>query len=291
MSQILERHHITLKNKPAHYFTLGDTGSAQQPIHLYHANAYPFGSYQNFLSQLKGENAIFGLGHRATWANNREPDHQLSWRHYGDDLIEFLEQQDCGPVIGMGHSMGAVTTVFAAAKRPDLFKALVLIDPVFIPTSMWLLARSMWSFSKSKNIMAKIAEKRPNRWDSRHEAAEFHGSKRAFSKFGSEAMNDFSNHAIEADGDEFGLAFPREWEAHIYRTVPYVWRSLKSLSMPVLGIRGGDSNVLGPTAMKKWQKLQPKHQLVTLAGVGHLAPQEGAEQCADVINKFLADLK
>lgn len=289
MTHKIQRHPISLKNKPAHFFTLEGAEVAGPAIHLYHANAYPFGSYQDFMQRLQGGN-VFGLGHRATWANNREPSDQLSWQHYGDDLIEFLDQQDRGPVIGVGHSMGAVTTMFAAAKRPDLFRALVLIDPVFIPTSLWLMARSMWRLAKSKNIMAEVAERRPNRWASRSEAAEFHRSKRAFSKFGAQAMDDFASHAIEAQGDDFGLAFPREWEAHVYRTVPYVWRSLKSVQMPVLGIRGGDSNVLGAAAMKKWQKLQPKHRLETLKGVGHLAPQENAEQCAERINTFIADL-
>jgi len=290
MSIEIQRQKIQIQNKAAHYFTAGDQDSSKPALHFYHANAYPFGSYQSFIEPLSEVASVFGLAHRATWLDNAEPDYNLAWGHYADDLIALLEAQNRGPVIAVGHSMGAVSTLFAAAKRPDLFKALVLIDPVFVPTKLWLLARTLWSLSKSKNIMATVAERRPNCWPSREQAVSFHQQKRAFAGFSDSAMVDFGNHAIEQKGDDFVLAFPREWEAHIYRTVPYVWRALKSLSMPVLGVRGATSNVLNSAVMEKWQQLQPGHKLVEVEDVGHLVPHEAPQICANLVAQFIADL-
>ena len=56
-----------------------------------------------------------------------------------DWLIEFLERTQTGPVIGIGHSQGATATAMAAAKRPDLFSALYLIDPVTFTRKQSLL--------------------------------------------------------------------------------------------------------------------------------------------------------
>ncbi len=289
MSSLMTRHDIALNQSPAHYFHLPSQEGSSRAVHMYHANAYPFGSYESFLKQLNGD--VFGLGSRATWENAGVPDARMRWQDYADDLITFLECQNKGPVVGIGHSMGAVATCFAASRRPDLFSALVLIDPVFIPTSLWLVARSLWSLDKKRNVMAEVAERRPNLWTSREEAAAFHQSKRAFAAFSPDAMNDFGNHAITEQGNGFGLAFPREWEAHNYRTVPYVWSAVKSLTMPVLGIRGGASNVLGAGAMQKWKKLQPRHQLIDLEGAGHMAPQEAAAPCAELVNSFMNSLE
>ncbi|MFO1365137.1 MAG: hypothetical protein U1E92_02055 [Moraxella osloensis] len=41
-----------------------------------------------------------------------------------------LAERDGKPVIGIGHSQGATATTIAAAKRPDLFSALYLLEPV-----------------------------------------------------------------------------------------------------------------------------------------------------------------
>ena len=135
--------------------------------------------------------------------------------------------------------------------------------------------------------MAAVADRRPNHWPSRDAAVAFHQNKRAFSSFTPDAMSDFGDFAISEKSDGFGLAYPREWEAHNYRTVPYVWAAIKKLDMPVMVIRGGTSNVLSTNALDKWKSLKPKHKLVDLEGAGHMVPQEAPEQCAQLINGFL----
>ena len=50
------------------------------------------------------------------------------WR--ADDLVETLEATQAGPVWMMGHSMGAAISTIAAARRPQLFHGLILIDPI-----------------------------------------------------------------------------------------------------------------------------------------------------------------
>jgi N-formylmaleamate deformylase len=48
------------------------------------------------------------------------------------DLLAFVRQMDLGPVIVLGHSMGARIAARAVARDEGLFRALVLLDP---PTS------------------------------------------------------------------------------------------------------------------------------------------------------------
>ncbi|WP_196221513.1 alpha/beta fold hydrolase [Sansalvadorimonas verongulae] len=285
MTPIVSRQNICLNNKAAHYFSLESKGGFSQPIHMYHANAYPFGTYRCFLEEVQGH--VFGLAHRGTWDGAGLPGKDMHWHHYADDLIAFLDQKNTGPVVGIGHSLGAVATTFAAARRPDLFSALVLIDPVFIPTSVWLAFRGGQKITSRVNPMAVIADRRPNQWQSREEAMAFHQPKKAFAAFTPQAMSDFGEFGIAENDDGFGLAYPREWEAHNYRNIPYVWPAIKALKMPVLGIRGETSDVLHPLVMKKWKWLQPNHQLIELKDAGHMVPQESPGDCSEVINRFL----
>ncbi len=48
---------------------------------------------------------------------------------YADDVIEVIEDLGIGPVTFVGHSVSAMIGVSAAVKRPDLFKALILVTP------------------------------------------------------------------------------------------------------------------------------------------------------------------
>jgi pimeloyl-ACP methyl ester carboxylesterase len=49
----------------------------------------------------------------------------------GDDLIAIVKALDLNRPAIMGHSMGAMTVMFAAAARPDLFSCAVMEDPPF----------------------------------------------------------------------------------------------------------------------------------------------------------------
>lgn len=48
---------------------------------------------------------------------------------YANDIIEICEFLEISEVIAVGHSIGCMMGVLAAIKRPELFKALVLITP------------------------------------------------------------------------------------------------------------------------------------------------------------------
>ncbi|MCX8251158.1 MAG: alpha/beta hydrolase [Dehalococcoidia bacterium] len=48
---------------------------------------------------------------------------------YPRDIISLLENEIVGPAVLVAHSLGAVTSIGVASKRPDLVRAVVLEDP------------------------------------------------------------------------------------------------------------------------------------------------------------------
>ena len=57
------------------------------------------------------------------------PDGSFSYADQADDAAQVLDALALGPLVVMGHSMGAFNATTLAGRRPDLVRALVLEDP------------------------------------------------------------------------------------------------------------------------------------------------------------------
>ena len=137
------------------------------PVHFLHANGYPPDCYRPLLELLQTQYHIFGMLLRPLWADER-PETLSSWHILSDDLLTFLLSQS-EPVIGVGHSLGAIVTLRAALIAPEKFRALVLIDPVlFVPRFIffWNLARSL-GLADRLHPLIPGAKKRRRRFDDR----------------------------------------------------------------------------------------------------------------------------
>lgn len=283
---------LSMGANAAHFYDMDKNGLSGKPrLHFLHANGYPFPCYREFLQALEPDYSVHGFALRPAWDSTGEPTRSVRWGKYADDLIAFLESRyrDQGPVIGVGHSIGATTTMIAAVRRPDLFSKLVLIDPVFLPAiPMALLAITPW-FQQKKVSIVKRALGRPDSWETPKECVDFHASKRAYKHFSPEVMRDFGNGALyyNSKAGMYQLAYPKRWEAHVYATGPLMWPTLRKLKTPTLGVRGGQTDVLSASMWQRWQKMHPKHNYIQLDDLGHLAPLENPAVTAQAVSDFL----
>jgi pimeloyl-ACP methyl ester carboxylesterase len=120
----------------APWVEFGGTGSGT--IHLAHANGFPTASYRQLAAHLSPDFKVIGMNARPMWPGSH-PSDLKSWQLAAVDIIRFLEWRGTGPVIGMGHSFGGICTLLAANMRPDLFTAVVLIEPVVLPRWVYLM--------------------------------------------------------------------------------------------------------------------------------------------------------
>ena len=176
-------------------------------------------------------------------------------------------------VVAVGHSLGSVTAFMAAQKRPDLIKALVMIEPVTLPWFFCWLTRAFPSMVKKRVAIIQKALGRPDRFASKQEAFDFHRKPRAFKRISDENLWHYVNAGMVADGDQFRLAFAREWEAKIYGTATYFRGQLLHSKLPVLAMRGAHSNTIDEKFWRKWQR-NPNHRFIDFPDAGHLLPLE-----------------
>jgi len=195
------------------------------------------------------------------------------------------------PVIGVGHSLGGVATAFAAARRPELFRAVVLVDPVLItPVRRVLYNRATWLLPP-KRALLRATRRRRDSWPDRAAVFENLRRKRLFREVDDDGLRDCVDAMVEdAPGGGVRLRFPREWEAAIFARAPRAWQALGKLrALPTLAIRAGRSNLMNDAVWAMWRRTCPSARFETVDGT-HLVPIERPDEVAAVIRGFLAEL-
>lgn len=262
------------------------------PIHFYHANGFPAGVYTPLLSKLSKQFNVYALKGRATLPNSGAPSHN-NWQLFADDLIELVESIGV-PIVAMGHSMGASSTVLAALKRPDLFKGLVLIEPAMVSFPLSLLFNLVPKKLITRSKLVKGTLNKSDNWASPQEyltyIRKFHG----YSRFNETAFDAFCKHAIEEDSDgRFRLSFPKAWEAHNYTMPPYLiskLAKLDQLNIPTVAIRGHTNLFFTDGLWQSWQSAQKQAVFLQHKQFSHLFPLEGPDECIDLIDAGLKQL-
>lgn len=269
-----------------------DYGGAGPLLHFAHANAYTPGCYRLFLTSLLPHYHIFAGKHRPLWPGS-DPREIDDWHPIAEDMLRLLDQVNAEEVIGVGHSLGGVATMYAALAQPERFRAVVLVEPVFLPPQILETLQANRETALQGIPQVQTALNRRNRWQSRDEAFRRFRQKSVFQRLPDEALWDYVNHAIRYDAEEdvYKLAYRREWEARFYALLPSdVWDLVGELEPSTLAIRGAESGTIYPEAWTAWQERQPDATFVEVPETGHLVPMERPFHLADLIHNWLQDL-
>ena len=165
-------------------------GGSGDPLVFAHANGYPPGSYRQLLELLSAQSHVTAVRHRPLWGEPQPPS-RLRWQMFADDLIDTLKATQEAPVWLLGHSLGAVVGLLAAAREPALFRGLMLLDPVFLPTR-FVIAMALTPRSRLRRMpMIRRALSRPATFTDAQAAFEFYRGKRAFSGLDDDALRDY----------------------------------------------------------------------------------------------------
>ena len=275
-----------------HYLDWGGSGAQ---MHFMHGNGFCAGTYTPFLKHLMDDHHIYASDVRGHGDSIlRQPNRIDHWRIFAEDIKLVIDHRMAAPVIGMGHSLGAVATYMAASDHPHLFSAVVLIDPVIFPK------RILWSMAivKRLGLSGKLAL--PRRARLRQKT--FRGKQSALERFttGHGIFKSWSTRFIEAylecgllekDPQTAVLRCDPELEAQIFESVPLdVWDYAKRIICPVLAIRGELSDAFYLDAAERLRTLITDCQVVTISGAGHFIPMEKPEECAKTIRQFVSNL-
>lgn len=278
--------HCDTHNVNGYKLSYLDSEGDKIPIHFYHANGFPVSVYLPLLKKLKTNFRVLGMGHRG---QDDQADGNISWHHAADDLIDFLDKKKIGPIIGVGHSIGAVGTMFAAARRPELFSEIVLIDPVLLPRR-YIAGMAFIRFIGRKDLffLAKRARKRRMKWTDHTEAYEYFKTKSLFKYFQDDFLRSYITYGLKpAVTGGVELLCPPEAEAQMFENYPLdIWSWPGKVDVPTLIIRGAHSDVLSVMEMKRFCRMCRNSLSETVENSGHLVPMEQPDRIIELIKTF-----
>lgn len=281
--------YLELPGGRLHYLDWGGNGPQ---AHFLHGNGFCAGTYTPFIQHLVPDLRIIASdvrGHGGSDFVGIEP--VRSWKIFAEDLKAVVAATARPPIIGMGHSLGAVATCIAAAVFPDLFRAIVLVDPVFlVPRRLAMIGLMRVLGLAGRLPRARAARRRRKSFRSKAEALKLFMSGRGiFKTWSPEFVEAYLECGLlEKEPDSTVLTCDPELEAQIFESIPItVWRYVRRLRCPVLAIHGEQSDVFLAEAADRLQRVAGDAEVVTMAGTGHFPTMEKPSECAQAILEFL----
>jgi pimeloyl-ACP methyl ester carboxylesterase len=205
------------------------------------------------------------------------------WPHLVEQLLDEIEP--IAPVHGVGHSLGGYLNFLAAVQRPELFRAIVLLDAPIIGA----FRGGMLGATKRLGIVDRVTpagatRDRRSRWPSRDEARAHFASRALFRHFSAQCLDDYVNHGLAERDGALHLRIDPAIEYQIYRTIPHdMMRHLGKLRVPAAFIGGADSDVVRRVRLAG---MKPKFRMRKVPG-GHLFPFERPRDAATSIVQAL----
>jgi pimeloyl-ACP methyl ester carboxylesterase len=194
----------------------------------------------------------------------------------------------------MGHSIGAVVTLRAALQEPALFRAMVLIEPVLLPTRRILQLRVMRALGLASrlNVRVQAALRRRRQFDNLEQLFAGYRRRDIFRYFSDESLRALvAGITRPSPQGGYELAYSPEWEARVYETGIWndwdIWQGLRGLRIPTLIIRGAETDTFGTNSATQVRQQNPAIEIVSVPESTHLVPLERPDEVAEVARTFL----
>jgi pimeloyl-ACP methyl ester carboxylesterase len=256
-------------------------------IHFASANGFASGTYNTLFNHL--DNELFKVISKPLLAHDSNFPILKEWEGGKNEIIDFIEKNAKEKVLGIGHSYGGVSTFLAAVERPDLFKGIILLDPVLLIGKFSWLVKLYRFFGYGDEISpAKYSKNRRDTWESKELAYKSLRNKGLYKNFEESCFQDFINYTTEEIEGVCKLKFTVEKEVEIYRTAPVNLDRFKGkCKVPIALLVGDKTDVTVDYFANRFIKQHKITQYHKVKG-GHMFPLENTKATAQKIIEVIA---
>jgi pimeloyl-ACP methyl ester carboxylesterase len=199
---------------------------------------------------------------------------------YVADMVTLLARLNARTLDCVGTSMGGLIGLGLAALKGSPIRRLVLNDvgPTIEYASLQRIGQYLGL---------------PVRWKTEQEAADaLWAISRSFGPHTPEQWLAMSRPQLKADGDGFKPHYDPAIAVPFRQVTPevaaagerHLWQAWDGLTLPVLLLRGVESDLLSAATAKAMTERGPKARLVEFAGVGHAPTLQAADQVKVVVD-------
>ncbi len=252
-----------------------------------HANGFPSSCYDFFFQQFV-DYEIDSI----PFSGKNLANISIGWTELRDELISFIENKYQEPVIGLGHSMGAVFMLLAAEKKPELFKKIILMDPPIMGHGLRLSIQQKQKEGSVHDVLsvAQKAKIRKDIFPSMELVERVLRGKSLFQQFHPICFQDYLKGAFTIlPNGKVALSFPKELEYTIFCTIPSFEKPI-SISVPVQYIFANSGEIFDSRldGISELEALIPSATFTPFEG-GHLFPFEKPKEVADLVITLIKD--
>jgi pimeloyl-ACP methyl ester carboxylesterase len=270
-----------------------DWGGSGAALHFAHANGFPPGTYRKLIDELTRSHHVVSMSARPLWPDSR-PRKLRGWSLLAEDLRAEFDRRGVREIVGVGHSLGAVTSLLAAASDPGLFSAVVAVDPLILTGAH----SRFWGTVKAVGLGGRIgivrgARRRRELWSDRGAVRSSYSNKKIFAGWDPEVLEDYLDSGMVdlADGS-VRLRYPKKWEAKIFAAAPHnLWPELRKVSVPTLFVQGEHSDTFLDAARLRVEREVPGSRTMVISDSSHFVPMERPRELARVVVEFLESIK
>lgn len=258
-------------------------------IHFAHANGVPSKVYQKLFDALQPDFDIIYV--QALGPDKRYPVDN-HWRSLTQQVTDSIVRQAHGrPVIGLGHSLGAVLSFQAALTRPGLFSQVIMLDPPL------MMGKEVLALHAAKILRLKaldqmspagLSKRRRDHWDSREQAAELLRPKGFYRDFDADCFQAYIDHGLSTDPVRGGveLTIPKMDEVEIFRTNSSLWWLPQSKPQVPVKVLVAEK---GPFLERRFpQQIEKKFGIpFEIFAGGHMFPLEQPLKVAEKVRQLI----
>ena len=259
---------------------------ARPTLHWAHATGFHGRLYRPLLDELATDVNVLAWDMRGHGASAGAANFSTfrGWETYYRDMTALLDSLD-EPVWLAGHSIGATTSIMAAARRPDKVLGLILAEPVIMDPGqglrLWLA--KLLRQSHRLSLAAGAARRRPV-FDSHAAALDNYRGRGGFKTWPEAWLEAYIQHACEPQEDQVQLECAPEWESTTFaHTEHNPWPGIRQLRCPVIVLAAERGSTFSPAARKRLQILLPEADVNVLGEATHFLPMERRETVRDAI--------
>jgi pimeloyl-ACP methyl ester carboxylesterase len=266
-------------------------GSSPHPIVLLaHATGFHGHAYLPIAKALAPRFHSWGMDFRGHGDTPLPAGWAASWDGYGDDAFAAASALaalpgGAGGIVAFGHSMGGAALVMAAARQPELFRLLVLFEPIVFPTDRL-------RDPDAPNPLRDGARRRRATFDSFDEAIANYASKAPMSAFDPDALDAYVRHGFRQDGDVVRLKCDPDTEADTFDNggKHSTWDSLDGLRTPIVVVAGPAEDMRPSMVAPLVAEEAINGRFVREDGMDHFGPMTHPADIAALIASLAADV-
>lgn len=204
-----------------------------------------------------------------------------------DDLAAFIHTLHLGKVVVIGHSYGALTALFLAARQPALVQALVLAEP---PAVSLLADLQGDERERGKAMFDDIQQRMVRPMQQAYRKGDREEGIRIFMAY---VFND--PHAwdkMSQSSRDHTLQDAHEWDVMMTTGTLFpaiTPQTVQRISVPVLILMGAKSYPFLGVIGRELARLLPNSKTIVFPDAGHQMWLQDPEACRNDVEKFLAD--